>query len=447
MMTASLFSALPDAPAAASAGTTVSGSPAGGQAGSEGGTAFNALLVTLLPGAGSALLTGDLPAPLPAATTTLATDAGEALASLLPGLGLGDGTTGEPALAGADDADSRDDSSTEGTDDVAALVSDWLPALPLAAPLRSSGFLSPVASGQTAAASADAGAAAASLLSRTARQSLTMADSLPLAAGAQDATVVDTVPGKAGSSLSVLQAVADAAATPGSTPLSVSQVQVAQTSGWPLANQGLEGLLRSREGRLVQALDLPAEMTSLAPPGQPLTLADRRDIALISIPQHALQSPDWGDAFNQHLVTLAQQGTQSASLSLNPEDLGPIHVKISLHEQGASIEFAARHAATSELIESALPRLASALEAHGMRLDEAKVSQLSARGDGFSLAAGQQGGDPRNGQGNGQGGSPSHGQQAAADAAARQLRTDADHRAVARGNGLPHDDGSIDAYA
>lgn len=436
MMTASLFSSLSaDSPAAsASTGAGASSGALNGVAGSEAGAAFNAILTTMLPGAGDTLAAGAL---LPAAET----DAGEALALILPGLGLGDTATGEPALAGESDAGRDDDSAELAGDDVQSLLADWLPALPLAAPLRTTGFMSASLSGNVAGgAAASLTAAHAGLLSRAQLLAQKAGESLPSGNPSGLAGIAALTPDAR--AMAALQAVADAA-TAGSTPSAPAITgTTAQVSGWPLANQGLEGLLRSREGRLVQALDLPSEVSSLTLPGQPLTQAGGRDIALISIPQHALQSPDWGDAFNQHLVTLAQQGTQSASLSLNPEDLGPIHVKISMHEQGASIEFAARHAATSELIESAMPRLASALEAHGLRLDDARVSQLSARGDGFNLAAGQQGGDPRSGQSSSQNGQP-----AAGDAAARQLVAGDDGQVVTRSAGLRHDDGSIDAYA
>lgn len=140
---------------------------------------------------------------------------------------------------------------------------------------------------------------------------------------------------------------------------------------------------------------LPSQATAVAS----LT-SGRAAPTLLAIPQH-VQDAGWADAFSQRLVLLAQQGTQSASLQLNPLDLGPIQVKVSVTDQVANIEFAARHASTGELIESALPRLAHALDLQGIRLDDVRVSQLPARADSFALATHSQ---PGGGDGRGQAG-------------------------------------------
>lgn len=188
--------------------------------------------------------------------------------------------------------------------------------------------------------------------------------------------------------------------------------------------------------------------------GQGVVLAGgTRTATVITLPQHALTSPDWGDAFSSHLVTLAQQGSQSATLQLNPEELGPIQIRISVHDQAASIEFSTRHADTGDLIESAMPRLASALEAHGMRLEDARVSQM-ARHEGLSLPqqgfADARGGQPgAGGQSGSQPGGMATGQGGQGDTGARGRPGDSQPGvADAAGPVAGHSgDGQVDYYA
>lgn len=98
----------------------------------------------------------------------------------------------------------------------------------------------------------------------------------------------------------------------------------------------------------------------------------------------AAQDPAWADAFGQRVAMLAQQGTQSATLQLNPPELGPIQVRIAMSEQGAKVEFTTLQQTTSDLIETAMPRLAAALEHQGLRLDDSRVNLVSTRQDVFN---------------------------------------------------------------
>lgn len=105
---------------------------------------------------------------------------------------------------------------------------------------------------------------------------------------------------------------------------------------------------------------------------------------LATVLPHALQDPSWSDAFSQRVAMLAQQGTQTATLQLNPPELGPIQVRIALGEQGARVEFNTAQQTTSDLITNAMPRLAAALEHQGLRLDDSRVNLVSHRADAFS---------------------------------------------------------------
>lgn len=94
-------------------------------------------------------------------------------------------------------------------------------------------------------------------------------------------------------------------------------------------------------------------------------------------------SPNWDDGFSNRVVWMARNGVQSAEIHLNPQDLGPIEVKMMMTndrdaQATASIQFSAAHAATREAIESALPRLREMLLDSGIALGNTTVDARTA---------------------------------------------------------------------
>jgi len=105
---------------------------------------------------------------------------------------------------------------------------------------------------------------------------------------------------------------------------------------------------------------------------------------------------DWEDAFSQKVVFLTNAHQQTAELTLNPRDLGPLQVVLQVADNHAHALFVSQHAQVREAVEAALPKLRDALEAGGLGLGSASVS------DGFARQNGQQ--DARSGNGgNGRG--------------------------------------------
>lgn len=111
-------------------------------------------------------------------------------------------------------------------------------------------------------------------------------------------------------------------------------------------------------------------------------------------------SPAWDDGLSGQVLWMAKNGVRSAEIHLNPADLGPIEVKLTLtNEPGtpgsasgsqscASVQFSAAHAATREAIESALPRLREMLAENGIALGNTTVD---ARNAGNSHESGHSG--------------------------------------------------------
>jgi flagellar hook-length control protein FliK len=108
---------------------------------------------------------------------------------------------------------------------------------------------------------------------------------------------------------------------------------------------------------------------------------------------------DWEDALGQKVVFLSNAHQQSAELTLNPKDLGPLQVVLQVADNHAHALFVSQHPQVREAVEAALPKLREAMEQNGIGLGSASVS------DGFARQAGQQGqsGGSGNGRSNGSG--------------------------------------------
>lgn len=89
-------------------------------------------------------------------------------------------------------------------------------------------------------------------------------------------------------------------------------------------------------------------------------------------------------AFAGHLagetLKLAISGIERAEISVQPKDLGPIRIELSLNGESARIAFTATQPETRQAIEQSLPILEGMLAEHGLLLSDADVSER--RGDG-----------------------------------------------------------------
>lgn len=116
--------------------------------------------------------------------------------------------------------------------------------------------------------------------------------------------------------------------------------------------------------------------TRLAVDALPLTSAAPASAMPAGAPI-VLDSPDLPAQLGERLHWLAGNGVQEARLQLHPRDLGSIDVQIRIEARGASVWFAADHAAARGALESALPQLRERFAADGLQLGQAQVSAQS----------------------------------------------------------------------
>jgi len=85
----------------------------------------------------------------------------------------------------------------------------------------------------------------------------------------------------------------------------------------------------------------------------------------------------WDAAFSQRVAWAASNNQQVAQLQLNPPNLGPIEIRITLNSEQTNAAFTSPHAAVREAIEAALPRLRDMLADNGLSLGNVNVSSQS----------------------------------------------------------------------
>ncbi len=92
-----------------------------------------------------------------------------------------------------------------------------------------------------------------------------------------------------------------------------------------------------------------------------------------------LKDAAWPAELSQKVVWMARQDLQSAQITLNPPQLGPIEIALDIKNEQASAVFVSGSAEVREAIESALPRLREMLAGVGVELGQANVSHESFR--------------------------------------------------------------------
>jgi flagellar hook-length control protein FliK len=131
------------------------------------------------------------------------------------------------------------------------------------------------------------------------------------------------------------------------------------------------------------ALEAPIERPGV--PGFPIT-----------VPLH---DPRFGQAFGERITWLIREGLQAAELTLNPAELGPIRIALSLEGDAASLGVVAMHAETRSAIEQSLPRLRELLADQGLQLGGATVDggagRQGRRDEDSARPAGARGGRDR----------------------------------------------------
>jgi flagellar hook-length control protein FliK len=120
---------------------------------------------------------------------------------------------------------------------------------------------------------------------------------------------------------------------------------------------------------------MPGLMPQSAPRSEAVNTVQHTPTQL-SLPVH---DPRWGESFSQRVVWMAGSQIQAAEFHVEPPQLGPIEVRLSISNDQANLMFSAPHAVARDAIQTSLPRLQEMLMESGISLGNVSVGSHSPR--------------------------------------------------------------------
>jgi len=113
--------------------------------------------------------------------------------------------------------------------------------------------------------------------------------------------------------------------------------------------------------------------------------ANKQEVPAMTKP---FNHPEWKQEFNDRIIWMQNKGIPSAELRINPNNLGPISIRIKMDaDQQANIAINVQNAGVREAVEAALPRLREMLNAQQIGLADVNVSQQQQQGQGNARQA------------------------------------------------------------
>ncbi|RKZ94421.1 MAG: hypothetical protein DRQ40_01360 [Gammaproteobacteria bacterium] len=141
----------------------------------------------------------------------------------------------------------------------------------------------------------------------------------------------------------------------------------------------LTELVKTMVQQTSQQADRTSNAITNAFVNMPATAGVTESIARSEVPsldiQPAVQSKAWNRVLSGRVIWMVREGIQQATLKLNPANLGPIEVKLAMHDEKVHVTFVAQHAATRDALEQALPRLRDSFIENGLEFADADVLQ------------------------------------------------------------------------
>jgi len=166
-------------------------------------------------------------------------------------------------------------------------------------------------------------------------------------------------------------------ATAGLTPVNVATAgaeRVALQAPEQLAQLAVSGTAEKTE---LPDLQFESLRIAVREPTGERPAAGRSTPLELPAPRHPVGHPEWARSLGERLVVMARGEHQVARLSLNPEHLGPVDIKLHINEDQARLWFTAQHPQAREALEAAVPRLREMFAQQGLDL-----SQHMGRDDG-----------------------------------------------------------------
>lgn len=146
-----------------------------------------------------------------------------------------------------------------------------------------------------------------------------------------------------------------------------------------LESNAIKGTIESGLKEVAQPISFQAALqTNVAAPIQPVGSTN----SIASYPGNA----GWDQAISQKIVWMVGAGEQSATLTLNPPDLGPLQVVIHVHNDQADATFISDNAEVRQALENGMSNLRDKMSDAGIQLGQANVNAGSQSQQEFQRA-------------------------------------------------------------
>lgn len=184
--------------------------------------------------------------------------------------------------------------------------------------------------------------------------------------------------------LEALKSESAAALRAGDTPSAASLS--AQLLARAVTNQAAGEVSVSSDGNVAtEAAKFKEALSSLQPLGarsaspavNQYQLADNRSPMLQTGVQTAVGQPQWSRAVGERVLWLAAQNVNTAEIQLDPPELGPLQVRVSVNQDQASVTFTSQHPAVREALDQSAMRLREMFDSQGLNLVDVDVSDQS----------------------------------------------------------------------
>jgi flagellar hook-length control protein FliK len=150
----------------------------------------------------------------------------------------------------------------------------------------------------------------------------------------------------------------------------------------PAALAGLRRFLDAAPVPVTTTVTAPETVTStLSGPLAPDGAAGRTELPTLAVATPPGR-PGFGAAVGERMVWMVQNDVQQARIQLNPQELGPLEIKLTLKGDQASVTVAAHHALTRDALIADVPRLRAMLADQGFTSVDVNVSQQQAESGG-----------------------------------------------------------------
>src|SRR5690606_8466661 len=103
-----------------------------------------------------------------------------------------------------------------------------------------------------------------------------------------------------------------------------------------------------------------------------------------------LGQPQWSQAVGERVLWLAAQNISTAELRLDPPELGPMQVRVTVHQDQVQVNFTSPHAGVREALDQGAARLREMFNEQGLNLHlDVSDQSLARRDDGEKASGGR----------------------------------------------------------